>query len=143
MLYDQDEDLVAIREGVRAVCKQFPDEYWRARDEDGNFPEEFHRAMAEGGWLGITMPEEFGGQNLGVSEAAMMMHTASGEQGAIKVRTILKERGLEDQIKLAVGGAPYKFDPELYKKVGADGWAENGLAAATILRGLIGEVSDA
>jgi acyl-CoA dehydrogenase len=83
MLFDQDEDLVAIREGVRAVCKKFPDEYWRARDDDGRFPEEFHRAMAEGGWLGMTMPEEFGGQNLGVSEAAMMMHTVGNSGGGM------------------------------------------------------------
>ena len=52
-----EDDLQAIREGVRAVCSQFGDDYWLARDDDGKFPREFHRAMAEGGWLGITMPE--------------------------------------------------------------------------------------
>jgi acyl-CoA dehydrogenase len=90
MLFDQDEDLVAIREGVRAVCKQFPDEYWRARDKDGHFPEEFHRAMAEGGWLGITMPEEFGGQNLGVSEAAMMMHAVGNGGGGMAAASTIQ-----------------------------------------------------
>jgi acyl-CoA dehydrogenase len=83
MLFDSDENKVAIRKGVKAVCDQFPDEYWRERDEDGRFPFEFHQAMAEGGWLGMTMPEEFGGSNLGVSEAAVMMHTVAGCGGGM------------------------------------------------------------
>ena len=90
MLFDQDENLLAIREGVEAVCKRFPDEYWRERDEDGEFPHEFHKAMADGGWLGITMPEEFGGQNLGVSEAAVMMHAVAGDRAV----SVTGERGL-------------------------------------------------
>ncbi|QIG54738.1 acyl-CoA/acyl-ACP dehydrogenase [Altererythrobacter sp. BO-6] len=68
-----EDDLDAIREGVRAACAPFDDEYWLARDDDGKFPREFHRAMAEGGWLGITMPEEYGGSGLGVTEAMTMM----------------------------------------------------------------------
>ena len=83
MLFELDENKVAIREGVKAVCSQFPDEYWRARDDDGAFPEEFHRAMAEGGWLGMTMPEEYGGSNLGVAEAAVMMHTVGNSGGGM------------------------------------------------------------
>jgi acyl-CoA dehydrogenase len=90
MLFDQDEDLLAIREGVAKVCSKFPDEYWRERDEDGKFPEEFHRAMAEGGWLGITMPEAFGGQNLGVSEAAMMMHTVGNSGGGMAAASTIQ-----------------------------------------------------
>lgn len=68
-----EEDLEAIREGVRAVTKPFDDEYWLARDNDGKFPREFHTAMAEAGWLGITMPEEYGGSGLGVTEAMTMI----------------------------------------------------------------------
>ena len=56
--FELGDDHAAIREGVRAVVTRFGDEYWLARDEDGKFPFEFHRAMADGGWLGITMPEE-------------------------------------------------------------------------------------
>lgn len=69
------EELKAIREGVQSVCDRFGDDYWLARDEDGLFPEDFHAALAEAGWLGITMPEAYGGAGLGVSEAAVMMHT--------------------------------------------------------------------
>ena len=76
-----EEDLDAIREGVRAVCSQFGDDYWLARDDDGKFPREFHRAMAEGGWLGITMPEEYGGSGLGVTEAMTMMNEVAASGG--------------------------------------------------------------
>ncbi len=69
------EDLLAIREGVEAVCRDFGDDYWLARDEDGVFPHEFHAALAAAGWLGITMPEDYGGAGLGVTEATVMMHT--------------------------------------------------------------------
>lgn len=71
--FPTEEDLQLIRDGVRAVCAPFDDEYWLARDNDGQFPREFHRAMAEAGWLGITMPEEYGGSGLGVTEAMTMI----------------------------------------------------------------------
>lgn len=77
-------------------------------------------------------------QVIGVS--AMMVHTARGEGGAIKVRQILKARGLEGTIKLVVGGAPFRFDPDLYKLVQADGWAENGVSAAKVIMDCIREV---
>jgi len=73
----------AIREGVRAVVSRFDDEYWLARDEDGKFPHEFHRAMADAGWLGITMPEQYGGSGLGVTEAAIMMHEVASHGGGM------------------------------------------------------------
>ena len=73
----------AIREGVRAVVSRFGDDYWLARDDDGVFPREFHRAMADAGWLGITMPEEYGGAGLGVTEAAIMMHEVASHGGAM------------------------------------------------------------
>ena len=77
------DDHRAIREGVRAVVRKFDDEYWLARDDDGAFPREFHRAMAEAGWLGITMPQEYGGSGLGVTEAAIMMHEVCSHGGGM------------------------------------------------------------
>jgi acyl-CoA dehydrogenase len=80
---DASEDLLALREGVRAIMRRFDDEYWLARDDDGEFPRAFHRAMAEGGWLGVTMPEEYGGSGLGVTEAAVMMHEVASHGGGM------------------------------------------------------------
>jgi acyl-CoA dehydrogenase len=77
------EDHRAIRDGVSAVVRQFDDEYWLARDEDGEFPREFHRAMADAGWLGITMPPEYGGAGLGVTEACIMMHEVASHGGGM------------------------------------------------------------
>jgi acyl-CoA dehydrogenase len=77
MDFSVSDDHRAIREGVAAVVKSFDDEYWLARDEDGEFPHAYHRAMADAGWLGITMPPEYGGAGLGVTEAAIMMHVAA------------------------------------------------------------------
>ena len=66
-----------------AVVTKFGDDYWLARDDDGKFPHEFHRAMAEAGWLGITMPEQYGGAGLGVTEAAVMMHEVASHGGGM------------------------------------------------------------
>ncbi len=77
------ETRAAIREGVRAVASRFDADYWLARDEDGVFPREYHRAMADAGWLGITMPEEYGGAGLGVTEAAIMMHEIASHGGGM------------------------------------------------------------
>src|SRR5215470_10339575 len=50
-----------IRDGVLKICTRFGDDYWLARDTDGHFPHDFHKALAEAGWLGIAMPEGYGG----------------------------------------------------------------------------------
>ena len=75
------EEQEAIRDGVRKVCAGFDDAYWSRKDEEKSFPFEFHRAMADAGWLGITMPEDVGGANLGVTEAAIMMHEVAASPG--------------------------------------------------------------
>jgi acyl-CoA dehydrogenase len=80
------EEQQAIREAVGRVCERFDDEYWRRADETGNFPEEFAQAMADGGWLGVAMPEEYGGAGLGLTEAAhvmqMVAQSGAGFSGA-------------------------------------------------------------
>lgn len=75
-----------------------------------------------------------------IAISAMMVHTATGDKGCSRVRAILQERGLEHKIKVAVGGAPYRFDPELYQQVGADAWAPDGVTAAKVIVDLIREV---
>ena len=69
-----------IRAQARALAARFDDEYWRHCDEQHEFPWEFYRAFAEGGWLGIAMPEEYGGAGLGITEASLVLQeiAASG-----------------------------------------------------------------
>ena len=70
----------AIRTAIARVCAAFDLEYWLQKDRAGDFPHDFHAALACDGWLGIAMPVEYGGAGLGVVEAALMMQTiaASG-----------------------------------------------------------------
>ena len=74
---DMTEDQVAIQRAVERTCQQFGDDYWLKTDETGDWPEEFTKAMAEGGWLGIAMPEAYGGAGLGLAEAAIVMQTVT------------------------------------------------------------------
>ena len=83
------EDQVSIQENVTKICDGFGDEYWSARDQQHDFPHAFHRAMADAGWLGITMPEELGGAGLGVTEAALMMHTVTSSAGGYSAASTL------------------------------------------------------
>jgi acyl-CoA dehydrogenase len=70
----------SIRDAVAKICARFDDAYWLKRDKEGGFPADFHKALADAGWLGICIPEEYGGAGLGIMDAAIMMHTiaASG-----------------------------------------------------------------
>jgi acyl-CoA dehydrogenase len=70
-----------IREAIAKLCERFGDDYWLAHDKSGEFPADFHQACARDGWLGIAMPEGYGGAGLGISEAAVMMQ-AIAESGA-------------------------------------------------------------
>ena len=71
----------AIREAIFKICARFGDDYWLKKDRQGGFPFDFHKAFAEAGWLGIAMPQEYGGAGLGITEAAIMMQ-AVAESGA-------------------------------------------------------------
>ncbi|MBV9347490.1 MAG: acyl-CoA/acyl-ACP dehydrogenase [Pseudolabrys sp.] len=71
----------AIRAAIEKICARFPDDYWLAKDKAGGFPHDFHKAFAQDGWLGIAMPQTYGGAGLGITEAAVMMQAVS-ESGA-------------------------------------------------------------
>ena len=82
-------DQLAIRDAIAKICERFGDDYWLKKDREGGFPHDFHEAFAKDGWLGICMPEEYGGSALGITEAAVMMQAISesgaGQSGASAV----------------------------------------------------------
>lgn len=84
-LQSHDPDLTesqrTVREAIAKVCSKFDDAYWTRAEAEHRFPVEFHQAVAKDGWLGICMPSEYGGSDLGIAEAATMMQTIS-ESGA-------------------------------------------------------------
>lgn len=75
-------DRIALRDAIRAICDRFDDDYWDELDRTHTFPFEFAKAIADGGWLGIAMPPEYGGAGLGVTEAAIMMQVVGNSAGA-------------------------------------------------------------
>jgi acyl-CoA dehydrogenase len=78
-----DDDLEAIRDGVRRVCADFDDDYWRRCDADHEFPWDFYRAMAEGGWIGIAIGERWGGGGRGITEAAAVVEEVAASGAAM------------------------------------------------------------
>ena len=74
-----------VREGVRALCAGFPDEYHRKVDEQRGYPEAFVDALTKAGWLAAMIPQEYGGSGLGLTEASVIMeeiNRSGGNAGA-------------------------------------------------------------
>ncbi|AZG46624.1 acyl-CoA dehydrogenase family protein [Gordonia insulae] len=80
MDFELTEDQITIRDAVTELAAKFDDQYWQEKDEKHEFPTEFYNAFAEGGWLGITTPEEYGGHGYGITEASILLEqvAASG-----------------------------------------------------------------
>ena len=70
-----------IRDAIQRIMADFDDDYWLETDRTGNYPHEFRKAIAAGGWLGICMPEEVGGSALGITEATIMMEAVANSAG--------------------------------------------------------------
>jgi acyl-CoA dehydrogenase len=81
MTYRYTEAQQEIRDTVLRICADFDDEYWLEKDRNGGFPHDLHKALADGGWLGIALPEEVGGAGLGITEAAIMMQAIAESGG--------------------------------------------------------------
>ena len=106
-----------IFDAVQSLCARFDDAYWRKKEREHAFPFEFHRAFAEGGWLGITMPKEFGGSGLGVSDAALMMQIVGNSAGAISACSSIHINlfGPHPIVKHGTPQQKLKFIPPLIK----------------------------
>src|SRR5258706_5869376 len=79
------ENFQDIRDGVRALCAQFPDEYHRKVDAQRAYPEAFVDALTQAGWLAALIPQDYGGSGLGLTEASVIMeeiNRSGGNSGA-------------------------------------------------------------
>ena len=83
MDFTPSDDHQAIRDGIRRICADFPDEYWSEKDEAHEFPWEFYGALAAGGWVGIAIPERFGGGGQGITEASIMLEEIAASGAAM------------------------------------------------------------
>ncbi len=86
---DLTEGQQAIRDAIRRLMESFDDAYWLDRDATGAFPDDFRQAVAAGGWLGIALPEEYGGSGLGVTDAAIMMEAVANSPGAMSAASTI------------------------------------------------------
>ncbi|WP_153409830.1 acyl-CoA dehydrogenase family protein [Nocardia macrotermitis] len=89
MNFELTEDQQLIRSTVAELCRKFDDQYWMAKDQAHEFPTEFYDAIAKGGWLGITIPEEYGGHGLGITEATLLAEEVSRSGGAMNAATAI------------------------------------------------------
>lgn len=87
MDFSPSEDHLAIIEAVDRVCTQFDDHYWSSCDTEHRFPWEFYKAMADGGWVGIAIPEAYGGGGRGITEAALVLNRVAASGAAMNGST--------------------------------------------------------
>ena len=83
-----------IRASIGKICAKFGDDYWLAKDRDGSFPHDFHRALADAGWLGIAIPEAYGGSALGITEdtdaVAVVVSEENGQMSVVERARIVR-----------------------------------------------------
>ncbi len=89
MDFSESDEHRLIRESVRKLCSDFPDEYWERKDALGEFPQDFFEAIASAGWLGIAMPEQYGGAGKGIQEAAILLEEVAASGAAMNGATPL------------------------------------------------------
>ena len=80
--FELTEQQQEIQDAIKRIMANFDDDYWLETDRTGNYPHDFRKAIADGGWLGICMPEEVGGSALGITEATVMMEAVANSAGA-------------------------------------------------------------
>ncbi|MCE3551079.1 acyl-CoA/acyl-ACP dehydrogenase [Pseudonocardia sp. RS11V-5] len=83
MDFELTDDQATIRDAVRDLAGKFDDQYWMEHDRDKEFPTEFYDALASGGWLGITTPEEYGGHGFGITEASILIEEVAKSGGGM------------------------------------------------------------
>jgi acyl-CoA dehydrogenase len=80
---------IEIRNAVAALMRDFPDQYWMEKDQAHEFPQEFYDAVASGGWLGMTIPEEYGGHGLGITEATILAEEVARSGGGMNAASAI------------------------------------------------------
>lgn len=89
MSFELSEDQELIRKSVRELAARFDDQYWMDKDQAHEFPQEFYDAVAQGGWLGMTIPEEYGGHGLGITEATILAEEVARSGGGMNAASAI------------------------------------------------------
>jgi acyl-CoA dehydrogenase len=104
-----------IRDAVGKLCSDYPDEYWSKKDKDHEFPWDFYNDMAKAGWLGIAIPEAYGGSGQGITEASIVLETVAASGAAMNGATPLHLSifGMEPVIKFGSEEMKQKYLPQV------------------------------
>lgn len=115
MNFETNPDFDAIRESVRKLCADFPDEYWRDCDTQHRFPWEFYRALADNGWIGIAIPEAYGGSGMGIDAASILLEEVAASGAAMNGATAihLSIFGLEPLVKFGSEEIKQRYLPRV------------------------------
>ncbi|SEE97473.1 acyl-CoA dehydrogenase [Streptomyces sp. 3213] len=89
MDFELTEDQETIRKSVAGLLRDFDDQYWMEKDQAHEFPTEFYETVAGGGWLGITIPEEYGGHGLGITEASLLLEEVARSGGGMNAASAI------------------------------------------------------
>lgn len=115
MTYQMTSEQQGIRDAIFRICEEFDDEFWLDRDREGGFPHELHQKLARDGWLGIAIPEEYGGAGLGIVDAAIMMQAIAESGGGNSAASAVHMNifGLNPVVKFGTDDQKKKHLPPL------------------------------
>ncbi len=115
MTYQMTPEQQGIREAILRICAEFDDDFWLTRDREGGFPHELHQKLARDGWLGIAIPEEYGGAGLGIVDAAIMMQAIAESGGGNSAASAVHMNifGLNPVVKFGTHEQKKKYLPPL------------------------------
>ena len=117
MNFELSEEQLLIRESVVKLCADFPDDYWSKKDTEHEFPWDFYEAMAESGWLGIAIPEAYGGSGRGITEASLVLEEVAASGAAMNGATSLHLSifGMHPVVKYGSEEMKQKYLPRVAK----------------------------
>jgi acyl-CoA dehydrogenase len=115
MAFAETEEQGLIRDAVRKLCREFTDEYWERHDREELFPDDFFNAVAKAGWIGIAMPEQFGGAGKGIQEAAIVLEEIAASGAAMNGATPvhLSIFGMHPVVKHGTDAMKKKYLPQV------------------------------
>ena len=117
MNFELSDEQQLIRESVTKLCSDFPDDYWSQKDKEHEFPWDFYQAMAEAGWLGIAIPEAYGGSGRGITEASLVLEEVAASGAAMNGATSLHLSifGMHPVVKYGSEEMKQKYLPRVAK----------------------------
>lgn len=119
MNFEVSEEHQLIRAAVQKICSDFPDEYWSSCDAEHRFPWSFYDAMASAGWIGIAIPEAYGGSGRGITEASLVLEEVAASGAAMNGATPLHLSmfGMHPVVKHGTEDMKQKYLPDVARGV--------------------------